>query len=150
MHLSKYMDDVGETEPASEERGVVDFGNKRILLSEDIDLNWEVANAILSEMGLVIDRAVNGKECLDMFEAAEPGYYDAILMDIRMPVMNGYDSTKAIRALDRPDSNLPIIALTADAFSDDAEHCRECGMNDHITKPIDVKDCTRTLSKYFI
>ncbi len=150
MHLSEYLDDNKKEEPVEEEdRGVVNFGNKRVLLSEDIDLNWEVANAILSEMGMTLDRAVNGQDCVDIFSAAEPGYYDAILMDIRMPVMDGYEATKVIRSLDRPDSDLPIIALTADAFSDDAEHCRECGMNDHITKPIDVKDCTRILSKYF-
>lgn len=151
MHLSEYLDDNKKEEPVEEEdRGVVNFGNKRVLLSEDIDLNWEVANAILSEMGMTLDRAVNGQECVDIFCATEPGYYDAILMDIRMPVMDGYEATKVIRSLDRPDSDLPIIALTADAFSDDAEHCRECGMNDHITKPIDVKDCTRILSKYFV
>ena len=151
MHLSEYLNKEKEEAPAEEEdRGVVNFDNKRVLLSEDIDLNWEVANAILSEMGLTLDRAVNGQECLELFNATEPGYYDAILMDIRMPVMNGYEATEAIRALDRPDSDLPIIALTADAFSDDAEHCRQCGMNDHITKPIDVKECTRILSKYFV
>lgn len=151
MHLSDYLNKGMEQDTEEEEdRGVVNFGNKRVLLSEDIDLNWEVANAILSEMGMILDRAVNGQECVDIFNAAEPGYYDAILMDIRMPVMDGYEATKVIRALDRPDSDLPIIALTADAFSDDAEHCRECGMNDHITKPIDVKDCTRILSKYFV
>lgn len=151
MHLSDYLNDDKKKEPVEEEdRGVVNFGNKRVLLSEDIDLNWEVANAILSEMGMTLDRAVNGQECVDIFCATEPGYYDAILMDIRMPVMDGYEATKVIRALDRPDSDLPIIALTADAFSDDAERCRECGMNDHITKPIDVKDCTRILSKYFV
>ena len=75
-------------------------------------------------------------------------YYSAILMDIRMPVMNGYDATKAIRALEREDHVLPIIAMTADAFSDDARHCMECGMDAHITKPIDIKECKRILSKF--
>ena len=112
-----------------------------------MDINWEVASAILSVSGLVLERAENGKICLDMFSESEPGYYDAILMDIRMPVMNGYDATVAIRALDRPDSGLPIIAMTADAFSDDAQHCLECGMNAHIPKPIDVKECMRVLQE---
>ena len=96
----------------------------------------------------MLDRAVNGKECLEMFEQSDVGYYDAILMDIRMPVMNGYDATKAIRALDREDSDLPIIAMTADAFSDDAQRCLESGMNAHISKPIDIKECKRILSSY--
>ncbi len=126
----------------------VDFSKKRVLLAEDIDLNWEVASAILSVTGMELHRAVNGKECLDMFEASEIGYYDAILMDIRMPVMDGYDATKAIKALERPDKDIPIIAMTADAFSDDAHRCIECGMAAHIAKPIDVKECMRVLQKY--
>ena len=126
----------------------VDFSKKRVLLAEDIDLNWEVASAILSVTGMELHRAVNGKECLDMFEASEIGYYDAILMDIRMPVMDGYDATKAIQALERPDKDIPIIAMTADAFSDDAHRCIECGMAAHIAKPIDVKECMRVLQKY--
>ena len=103
---------------------------------------------ILSSVGLVLERAVNGKECLEKFEASEVGFYDAILMDIRMPVMNGYDATVAIRGLERSDNGLPIIAMTADAFSDDAQHCLEVGMDAHIAKPIDLKECMRTLQKY--
>lgn len=125
-----------------------DFTGRRVLLAEDIDLNWEVASEILSITGMELQRAVNGKECLTMFEQSEIGYYDAILMDIRMPVMDGYEATKMIRALERPDSNLPIIAMTADAFSDDAQRCLECGMVAHIAKPIDVKECMRVLQKY--
>ncbi len=146
-HLSKYVDGFREETEEKEEQ-LVDFTGKQILLSEDIELNWEIANEILSETGMLLDRAENGKECLEMFERSEVGRYDAILMDIRMPVMNGYDATKAIRALDRPDKDLPIIAMTADAFSDDAQHCLEVGMNAHIPKPLDVKECMRVLSKY--
>ncbi len=146
-HLSKYIDGYKEEEEDKEEQ-LADFTGKHILLSEDIELNWEIANEILSATGMILDRAENGKECLEMFEKSEVGYYDAILMDIRMPVMNGYDSTKAIRALERPDAGLPIIAMTADAFSDDAQHCLEVGMNAHIPKPLDVKECMRILSKY--
>ena len=126
----------------------VDFSGKRILLAEDMDINWEVVSEILSIFGLELERAENGKECVEMFEKSEVGTYDAILMDIRMPIMNGYDATVAIRALNRPDNDLPIIAMTADAFSDDAQHCMEVGMDAHIPKPLDIKECTRILQKY--
>ncbi len=147
QRLRQYAED-DDTNTGEDDIGNVDFSEKRILLAEDIDLNWEVASAILSVTGMELHRAVNGKECLDMFEASEIGYYDAILMDIRMPVMNGYDATKAIQALERPDNNIPIIAMTADAFSDDAQRCKECGMAAHIAKPIDVTECMRVLQKY--
>lgn len=148
-HLRHYNNpDTGELKMQQEDDREVSFGGKHVLLAEDIDLNWEIANEILSEFDLVLERAVNGKECLDIFEKSEIGYYDAILMDIRMPVMNGYDATKAIRALEREDHVLPIIAMTADAFSDDAQHCFECGMDAHIIKPIDIRECKRILSKY--
>lgn len=137
-----------DTDTEEDDIGDIDFSEKRVLLAEDIDLNWEVASAILSVTGMELHRAVNGKECLDMFEASEIGYYDAILMDIRMPVMDGYAATKAIHALERQDKDIPIIAMTADAFSDDAHRCIECGMVAHIVKPIDVKECMRVLQKY--
>lgn len=146
MYLRKYMEgDSGEEE---EEEEVIDFEGKHVLLAEDIDVNWEFISEILSSVGLVLDRAINGKECLEKFEASEIGFYEAILMDIRMPVMNGYDATVAIRGLERSDNGLPIIAMTADAFSDDAQHCLEVGMDAHIAKPIDLKECMRTLQKY--
>lgn len=95
-----------------------------------------------------LDHACNGKECLEMFEASEPGHYAAVLMDIRMPVMNGYEATQAIRGLNREDSGLPIIAMTADAFSDDAQRCLEIGMNAYIPKPLDIKQCMTVLQKF--
>ncbi|EOS22853.1 hypothetical protein C806_03474 [Lachnospiraceae bacterium 3-1] len=146
LYLKKYMEGVSEEEEAEEEE--IDFEGKHVLLAEDIDVNWEFISEILSSVGLILDRAENGKECLEMFEASDIGFYDAILMDIRMPVMNGYDATVAIRALERSDNGLPIIAMTADAFSDDAQHCLEVGMNAHIAKPIDLKECMRTLQTY--
>lgn len=85
---------------------------------------------------------------MDKFARSQPGYYNAILMDIRMPVMNGYDAAKAIRELDRADKDIPIIAMTADAFSEDIKKCLECGMNAHVAKPIDIKEVTRILLKY--
>lgn len=149
-HLKRYNEhtenEIEFTQAAEEEEA--SFGGKRVLLAEDIDLNWEIAYEILSGFDIILDRAVNGKECVEIFEKSEPGYYSAILMDIRMPVMNGYDATKAIRASSHKDHNLPVIAMTADAFSDDARHCLECGMDAHITKPIDIKECERILSKY--
>ncbi len=137
-------------QPEEKEEEIVesDLEGKKILLAEDIEINWEVAETILSEFGLQMEWAINGKECVDKFMASEIGYYDAILMDIRMPVMNGYDATKEIRALDRADSDLPIIAMTADAFSGDVQKSLESGMNAHIAKPIDVKECVRTLKQY--
>ena len=145
-HLNRYAD--GYMEEEKEDGQEVDFTGKHILLSEDIDLNWEIASEILSETGMLLDRATNGKECVEMFEKSEVGHYDAILMDIRMPVMNGYDATVAIRSLNRADVGLPIIAMTADAFSDDAQHCIEVGMDAHIPKPLDVKECMCILSKF--
>lgn len=126
-----------------------DFSGKRILLAEDNDLNWEIASELLREMGPEIDRAENGQVCTDMFRNSPTGYYDAVLMDIRMPVMDGYEATDTIRAMDRPDSDLPIIAMTADAFSEDVQRCLDHGMNAHVAKPIDIKEVARILSKYF-
>lgn len=136
-----------EEEQKPESR-TIDFTGKRILLSEDNDLNWEIAETILSEVGFELERAENGQICVDKFSQSEPGFYDIILMDIRMPVMNGYEAAKAIRALERPDAKLPIIAMTADAFSDDIQRCLDCGMNEHVAKPIDMNRLTQILKKY--
>lgn len=124
------------------------FTNRRILVAEDNELNWEIACELLQDLGLELEWAENGQVCTDMFRKSEPGYYDAILMDIRMPIMNGYEATEAIRAMERSDASLPIIAMTADAFSEDIQRCLEHGMNAHIAKPIDVKDVGRVLKRY--
>ncbi|MCR4687738.1 MAG: response regulator [Lachnospiraceae bacterium] len=121
----------------------------RILLPEDNDINAEIATMILEENGAIVDRAEDGKIALEKFEKSEVGYYDAILMDLRMPNMNGFEATEAIRKLERRDArNIPIIALTADAFSDDATKCLQFGMNTHLAKPIDIDMLIRTLEKY--
>lgn len=125
-----------------------DLKGRRVLIAEDNDLNWEIAETLLSDLGIVMDRAENGQACLEVFEQSKIYYYDAILMDIRMPVMTGYEAAKAIRALDREDADLPIIAMTADAFSEDIQHCLECGMNAHISKPIDIKEVAKQLRRY--
>ena len=149
LGLSRYMLDEYEEESQKKESVPHNrFLGKRILLAEDNDLNWEIAEDLLSEAGFQLDRAENGKVCVEKLEQSESGYYDVILMDIRMPIMNGYDAAKAIRALDRPDSSLPIIAMTADAFSDDIQRCLDCGMNEHVAKPIDVNRLTQMLKKY--
>jgi len=145
--LSKYLEG-GNTTLKRKDEQPLDFSGKRVLVAEDIDINWEIANEILSSAGLQLERAENGKICVEKFEQAAPGYYNAILMDIRMPVMGGVEATKAIRALNRLDNNLPIIAMTADAFSDDVQYCLDCGMNAHIAKPIDIKELFKILQKY--
>ena len=126
----------------------IDFNGKHILLAEDNDLNWEIANELLSSIGLVLEWAENGQLCLDKFKESPEGFYDAILMDIRMPVMNGYQATEEIRKLSRKDKNIPIIAMTADAFAEDIQKCLEAGMNAHIAKPIDIQEVCRQLEKY--
>lgn len=124
------------------------FVGKRILLAEDNDLNWEIAKEILSDVGFELERAENGKECVEKFNASEIGFYDVILMDIRMPIMNGYEATETIRAGGREDADLPIVAMTADAFSEDIQHSLECGMNEHIAKPIDIGRLMQILEQY--
>ena len=126
-----------------------DFTGRRVLLAEDNELNWEIAEELLSSQGLALDWAEDGHVCVDMFQAKDPGYYDAVLMDLRMPIMNGYEATEAIRGLDRPDAKtIPIIAMTADAFAEDIKKCLDCGMNAHVAKPIDVREVSRLLQKY--
>ena len=124
------------------------FKNMKILLAEDNDLNWEIAEELLSEMGMELERAENGQICIEMFEQSPIGYYDAVLMDLRMPVMTGYEAAWGIRNLDRQDADIPIIAMTADAFSEDIKRCLDCGMNAHVAKPIDVQEICRLLEKF--
>ena len=125
-----------------------DLTGKHILLAEDNELNWEIANELLSEEGLVLDWAENGQICVEMFQQSAAGYYDAVLMDIRMPIMGGYEATQVIRTLERPDRDLPIIAMTADAFAEDVKRALDCGMNAHVAKPVDVDEVMRLLSKF--
>ena len=125
-----------------------DLTGRRVLLAEDNELNWEIAHDLLEELGLELDWAENGQIAVERFQGSAPGYYDAVLMDIRMPVMNGYEATRAIRALDRADAGLPIIAMTADAFAEDVKRCLDAGMNAHIAKPIDVREVARLLEKF--
>lgn len=121
----------------------------RILLTEDNDLNAEIAVELLQEEGCTVDRAKDGVECVDMLEKAAYGTYQLILMDIQMPVMNGYDAARKIRGLDDPQkANIPIIAMTANAFTEDRQVALDAGMNDHIAKPINMNVLVPTLRKY--
>lgn len=117
-----------------------DFRGRRFLIVEDNELNREIASELLSATGASVECAENGKEAVDKFAESLPGYFDLILMDVQMPVMNGYEATKAIRDMERKDSAIPILAMTANAFSEDMEKSLACGMNGHINKPIDLEE----------
>lgn len=140
------------SEDLSNENGnsEVDFAGKHVLVAEDIDINWEIANEILSSFGLEPERAVNGQECVEKFENSDIGFYDAVMMDLRMPLMNGFEATRAIRESKRADKDLPIIAMTANAFSNDIQECLDGGMNAHIAKPLDIRELLQVLKKYLL
>lgn len=130
----------GKYEPThtqEEEKRKVDFHGMRVLLAEDNDMNMEIARDILTKAGMQVTPALNGQEALDAFMASEPGSFDAILMDVQMPVMDGYEATRAIRKSDHPQAaSIPIVAMTANAFTSDVTAALAAGMNDHIAKPI--------------
>lgn len=148
--LKQFADKDAEEETKQPERARMDFTGVRVLLAEDNDLNWEVAEALLSELGMELEWAGNGKICVEMFEKSAPGYYDAVLMDIRMPVMTGYEAAQAIRRSSHPDAKLPIIAMTADAFAEDIRKCLDCGMDAHIAKPIDLREVANVFERLHI
>lgn len=122
---------------------------KTLLIAEDNDLNYEILEEQLEMYGIHCGRAVNGKECVQLFEIDPSGTYDAILMDMQMPVMNGLDATRAIRRLPSPESKqIPIIALTANAYLEDVQKCKEAGMNDHMSKPVQIEQIIRTVERW--
>ena len=119
-----------------------------ILLAEDNELNMEIAEFVLQNVGADVTKARNGQEAVELFRKSEPGGFDIILMDIMMPVMNGYEATKMIRSLDREDAKtIPIIAMTANAFTEDRLKAKEAGMNEHIVKPLDVELLIKVIHK---
>jgi CheY-like chemotaxis protein len=123
------------------------YADKRILLVEDNELNIEVAAEILGMVGFSVDMAQNGKEAVEQFSQSSPEYYDLIFMDIQMPVMNGYEATEKIRAMEREDAKtVPIVAMTADAFADDVKRAQDVGMNGHIAKPIDIAKLDKVIA----
>ena len=142
-------ENVEEHNNSLEEIGKKDYSDKRLLVVEDNDLNREIATEILSMTGVKIETAENGKEAVDMMFASAPGYYDLILMDIQMPVMNGYDATCAIRALGREDvKKIPIVAMTANAFLEDVQKAKASGMNEHMMKPLDIEQLQNMLARW--
>ena len=137
-----------ETQEAAEEReeAAADFSRMRLLLVDDNEINREIAILLLEEAGFRVDSGENGRQAVDMITAAPAGTYDAVLMDIQMPVMNGYEAARAIRALpESAKAGIPVIAMTANAFSEDIRAAKEAGMNAHIAKPIDVSKMMETL-----
>lgn len=127
----------------------VELNGKRILLVEDNELNREIAEEIVGGTGVTVESAENGKEALDKFEESDENYYDMILMDIQMPIMNGYEAVEAIRKLPRKDAaEIPIIAMTANAFTEDIQRSKNAGMNEHLTKPLDIEHLMKCLEKW--
>ena len=138
-----------EAVEASGDAEECDICGMSILLVEDNELNTEIAQTLLEHDGALVTTAANGKEALELFQAKPAGAFDAILMDVMMPKMNGYEATRAIRLCDKPDADeVPIIAMTANAFIEDIARAKESGMNDHLSKPIKIEKLKATLAKY--
>ena len=122
---------------------------KRVLLADDVELNREIASAILEEAGIEVETAENGQMAVDMVARSEPGYYDMVLMDVMMPVMDGHEAAEAIRNLNNPAlSNISIVAMTANAFEEDKIAAIKAGMNDHLAKPIKIEKLYEMMKKY--
>lgn len=140
--------DPGVEQDQAETEDIPVMHTGRILLAEDVDLNQEIAEAILTEAGFSVEIANNGQEAVDMLQASKPGYYQLLLMDIQMPVMDGYEATKMIRNLDDHElASIPILAMSANAFEEDRQEALKSGMNGHIAKPIDVSVLFQTLNE---
>lgn len=119
-------------------------------LVEDNELNREIAQFILEHTGITVVNAENGKEAVEIFKASEPGEFDFILMDVMMPVMDGLEATRIIRKMERPDAvQIPIFAMTANAFSDDRKRCKEAGMTEHLAKPLNSEKMIAKLRLYY-
>ena len=148
FELAEDMQDELDSENEQAAGKVIDFTNKKLLLVDDIELNREIAKMLLESEGFIVDTASDGKEAVEKIAAAKAGDYDAVLMDIQMPIMNGYEAAKKIRKLEKSElANVPIIAMTANAFSEDVKNALDAGMNAHIAKPIDVPKMMETLAK---
>ena len=140
---------LGEKEKEEDAWLLDDFSGKRVLLVDDIELNREIAEVILTEAGFLVESAPDGTDAVEMVSKSEEGYYDIILMDVQMPVMNGYEATRTIRDLPRRDiQNLPIIAMTANAMDEDKEAAIKNGMNAHVAKPLDIEALMDALRQF--
>ena len=116
---------------------------------EDNELNMDISEILLTDAGANITKAVNGAQAVDIFKNNPPGTFDMILMDVMMPVMNGYEATRSIRSMERADAReIPIIAMTANAFAEDAETAKQAGMNAHLSKPLDIQKMLTVIAKY--
>ncbi len=141
----------GEEKEEAKENEKIDFSGKRILLVEDNMMNREIATEYLQDFGFIVENAENGKEAYEILEKSEPGYFDLVLMDIQMPIMNGYEATKKIRQLENKEiANIPILAMTANAFEEDKKAAKEAGMNGHLAKPIDVQKLVEALKEMLL
>lgn len=153
MFLSELSDCLRSTLDSEEHRSEIseeqiEFRAGRILLAEDNELNQEIAEEILGEAGFTVEIAENGQIAVDMLRRSEAGYYQLVLMDVQMPVMNGYEAAKAIRELEnRRLASIPMIAMTANAFEEDRKEALKSGMNGHIAKPINIEVLFETMNK---
>ena len=142
------LEDAAPAEPMDKLQAA-NYVGKRILLVEDNDLNREIARELLSMTGAVVDTAFDGQDAVEQFAASRVNYYDLIIMDIQMPMMNGYEAAAFIRKLDREDAgNVPIFAMTANAFAEDVALTRRAGMNEHIAKPIDIDALMKAMGRW--
>ena len=146
-HRIARKEEIKVEEEEIKDKDIVSYKGKRILLAEDNELNTEIAVTILEEAGFIVEHAENGQVCVDMIKNAKIGYYDLVLMDIQMPVMDGYKATETIRAINNPRCDIPIIAMTANAFDEDKRKAFVIGMDGHIAKPINIPQLLETISK---
>ena len=146
-HRIARKEEIKVEEEEIKDKDIVSYKGKRILLAEDNELNTEIAVTILEEAGFIVEHAENGQVCVDMIKNAKIGYYDLVLMDIQMPVMDGYKATETIRAINNPRCDIPIIAMTANAFDEDKRKAYVIGMDGHIAKPINIPQLLETISK---
>ena len=147
---NKYISEISMAAPKKVRMSDFDFGGRTVLLAEDLSFNAEIAAEFLNEANINVEFAENGAEAVKMFGESDKGHYSLIFMDIQMPELDGYEATKRIRALDRADArDIPIIAMTANAFIEDIEHSIESGMNGHIAKPIEIPKLAQILTSFF-
>lgn len=149
--LCYLLDEIsGETLTEGQDLSPVrDYGGRRILLVEDNDINREIARILLEERGIRVEEACDGARAVQMVSESAPGYYDMIFMDVQMPIMDGYEATRAIRSLDRADTaRLPIVAMTANAFDEDVRTALRAGMDAHFAKPIEIAKLEQMLYRY--
>lgn len=143
------IDHTEAAEPEQQQTDLTVLRGRRLLLAEDNALNMEIMEFLLSDVGIKVTKATDGQQAVEAFAASPVGGFDAILMDVMMPVRDGHEATRAIRAMDRPDAKtIPIFAMTANAFAEDRLKALQAGMNEHLSKPIDPDALYRLLVKY--